>query len=57
MLIKGQVNGTTIPTDQLDSLNIQVHEGAVTWGNNIYELPRYGDRTAHPQITKGKLGG
>jgi tyrosinase len=38
-------------------LDVTIQEENVTLSGNIYELPLYGNKTLHPQITQGKAGG
>ncbi|KAF4635965.1 hypothetical protein G7Y89_g2127 [Cudoniella acicularis] len=51
------LNGTVVPTEQLPSLRISVQDEEVTMAKAIYELPTYGKKTMHPEITKDKTGG
>jgi tyrosinase len=52
-----QINGTVAREDQYQTLTVEVQEEIVTLGRNIYELPSYGAKTMHPEITQGKAGG
>lgn len=51
------MDGTVVATDQYQSLDIVVQEETVTLASNIYEIPSYGAKTLHPEITRGKPGG
>jgi tyrosinase len=51
------MNGTVVSEDQYQTLEIVVQEEVVTLARNIYEVPSYGDKTLHPEITRGKAGG
>lgn len=52
-----QHNGTVIPLEQIESLKISVAEEMVSLAKSLTELPVYGKRILHPEITKGKVGG
>lgn len=51
------MDGTVVDTDQYQSLEVEVQEEVVTVPRDIYELPSYGAKTLHPEITQGKAGG
>lgn len=51
------MDGTVVDMDQYQSLEIEVQEEVVTLARDIYELPSYGTKTLHPEITQGKPGG
>ena len=51
------MNGTVVPEDRYQTLEIVVQEEVVTLARNIYELPSYGEKTLHPEVTQGKAGG
>ncbi len=46
-----------MPVDQYPNLDVVVQEEVVTLPGSVYELPTYGQTTAHPEITEGKQGG
>lgn len=50
-------DGTIVPTEQVPSLNIMVQDEVVTLATAVTELPTYGTKTLHPEVTKGKVGG
>ncbi|TVY85032.1 Polyphenol oxidase [Lachnellula suecica] len=52
-----KLDGTVVPTKQVPSLIITVQDEEVTFPTDNTELPTYGKKTLHPDITKGKAGG
>lgn len=50
-------NGTIVPNEQVVGLKIGIYDDVVTLPGSITELPKYGNRTAHPEVTSGKAGG
>ncbi|KAG0650056.1 Polyphenol oxidase 1 [Hyphodiscus hymeniophilus] len=50
------MDGTVIPPHRYPSLEVEVQEEKVTLARDIYELPTYGQKTLHPEITQGKAG-
>jgi tyrosinase len=46
-----------VPNEQLPSLRVTVQDEVVTKAGSITELPVYGKKTLHPEITRGKAGG
>jgi tyrosinase len=51
------MDSTVVPPEQYTSLEVEVQEEKVTLARDIYELPTYGEKTLHPEITQGKTGG
>jgi tyrosinase len=51
------MDGTVVSVDQYSSLEIAVQDEVVTLARDIYEIPSYGEKTLHPEITQGKAGG
>lgn len=51
------MDGTVVSADQYSSLEIVVQEEIVILARDIYEIPSYGEKTLHPEITQGKAGG
>lgn len=51
------MDGTVVSVDQYSSLEIAVQDEIVTLAKDIYEIPSYGEKTLHPEITQGKAGG
>ncbi|TGO22829.1 hypothetical protein BPAE_0153g00050 [Botrytis paeoniae] len=52
-----KMDGTVLPTEQVSSLLITVQDEIVTHPAVETELPVYGTKTLHPEITSGKAGG
>ena len=52
-----QLDGSVVPTEQIPSLNIAVQDETVTFPSDNTEMPTYGEKTVHPDATKGKCGG
>ncbi|KAI9050966.1 hypothetical protein LZ554_005076 [Drepanopeziza brunnea f. sp. 'monogermtubi'] len=50
-------DGTVVPIESLPNLIVTVHDEMVTMGGDITELPQYGKKTVHVEVTKGRLGG
>lgn len=40
----------------MPSLTLTVQDNVITLGNDITELPTYGTKTLHPDITEDKSG-
>ncbi|KAH6678140.1 hypothetical protein B0J14DRAFT_582032 [Halenospora varia] len=52
-----KMDGTVVPTEKCPSLRVAVQDEVVTMAESIYELPIYGKKTYHPEVTKDKVGG
>ncbi len=52
-----QLDGTVVPTEQLPGLVITAQSETVTLPSDLTELPVYGEKTFHSEITQGKTGG
>ncbi|KAJ8068065.1 hypothetical protein OCU04_003639 [Sclerotinia nivalis] len=50
-------DGTVVPTEQVSGLIITVQDEIVTHPADDTQLPIYGTKTLHPEITSGKAGG
>ncbi|CZT01674.1 related to monophenol monooxygenase precursor (tyrosinase precursor) [Rhynchosporium agropyri] len=50
-------DGTVLPVENIPSLIIKVQMESVEMGRDITELPSYGKKTLHPDITIGRAGG
>jgi tyrosinase len=50
-------NGTVIPNDQIDTLNVWVEEESVTPAPDATSFPTYHSPVRHGEITRGKAGG
>jgi hypothetical protein len=46
-----------VPNGEVEELKIGVVDRVVTLPGDITELPEYGYKTAHPEVTSGKEGG
>jgi tyrosinase len=51
------MDGSVVPADRYSSLEVMIQEEIVTLARTIYEIPSYGEKTLHPEITQGKVGG
>ena len=51
------MDGTVVPAGQYSSLDVVVQEEIVTLAREIYEVPVYGEKTLHPEVVQGKVGG
>jgi len=51
------MDGTVVPADHYPSLEVDVQEEIVTLAKDVYELPKYGKKMLHPEVTQGKAGG
>ncbi|KAH8662913.1 hypothetical protein BGZ60DRAFT_412262 [Tricladium varicosporioides] len=52
-----KMDGTVVPTEKCPSLRVAVQDEVVTMAKSIYELPIYGKKTYHPEVTNDKIGG
>ncbi|KAJ5047353.1 uncharacterized protein L3040_003180 [Drepanopeziza brunnea f. sp. 'multigermtubi'] len=50
-------DGTVVPIESLPNLIVTVQDEMVTMGGAITELPHYGEKTVHVEVTKGRRGG
>ena len=46
-----------VPNEQVQSLKVECQDEIVTYDGDISHLPTYGQKTMHPEVTKGKAGG
>lgn len=51
------MDGTVVAPEQYGSLKVMVQEEVVTLARDVYEIPSYGEKTLHPEITQGKANG
>ena len=51
------MDGTVATTGNVRRLTIVVQEETVALGRSSSELPIYKEKTLHPEITEGKVGG
>jgi hypothetical protein len=54
-VVKG--DGSTVPNEDVEGLRVGVWDDVVKLPTAITELPTYGNKTAHPEVTSGKAGG
>ncbi|RDL42060.1 uncharacterized protein BP5553_02039 [Venustampulla echinocandica] len=52
-----KLDGTVVSNDQIPSLKVTVFDEMVTLPKDITELPQYGSKTVHEEITNSKAGG
>lgn len=46
-----------MPVESLPHLTVTVQDEQVTNSGQITELPKYGKKTLHSEVTKGRAGG
>jgi hypothetical protein len=51
------MHGTIVDPETVPGLKVSVFEQAVTPAPNHRSFPKYGAKTPHPEVTKGKTGG